>query len=99
MDCPHCGQRMLRHARVRQMIRDLDPAKGRVVRRAIERVRYCCRDCRVTLMDDCPDVARQHQLSQRLVDWIRAQDTGSHTLARQTGLSERTIRHVRQVDV
>ena len=69
--CPECStlfDRLYRHGKREQEIRDL-PAHGKRVVIALTRKRYRCQGCGRTFLQPLPDVDDRAQMTRRLAEW------------------------------
>lgn len=96
--CPECStlfDRLYRHGKREQEIRDL-PAHGKRVVIALTRKRYRCQGCGRTFLQPLPDVDDRAQMTRRLAEWVGEQSiVRTFTdVATEVGLTNVTVRNV-----
>lgn len=94
--CPHCGfSQLYSHDKTEQVFFDT-PMQGKPVILKIMRMRYKCRSCTKTFREPLPDIDDKRLMTSRLKEHIqkRAMRETFAVVARETGLDEKTIRHV-----
>lgn len=96
--CPECStlfDRLYRHGKREQEIRDL-PAHGKRVVIALTRKRYRCQGCGRTFLQPLPDVDDRAQMTRRLAEWVGEQSIirTFTDVANETGLTNVTVRNV-----
>ncbi|WP_305910475.1 ISL3 family transposase (plasmid) [Methylomarinum sp. Ch1-1] len=94
--CPYClFQKLYSHDKTEQMFFDT-PMQGKPLVLKIQRLRYKCRSCGKTFREPLPDIDDKRLMTARLKDYIqkRAMRDTFAVVARETGLDEKTIRHV-----
>jgi transposase len=94
--CPHCGfTGLYSHDKTEQVFFDT-PMQGKPVILKIMRIRYKCRSCGKTFREALADIDDKRLMTTRLKEYIQKcsmRDTFV-VVARETGLDEKTIRHV-----
>lgn len=96
LGCPHCGfSQLYSHDKTEQVFFDT-PMQGKPVILKIQRMRYKCRSCGKTFREPLPDIDDKRLMTTRLKAYIqkRAMKETFAVVARETGLDEKTIRHV-----
>jgi transposase len=98
--CPRCqasNPRLTGHGRRQQIFQDI-PVNGKRACILIERRRYTCRECGSTFLERLLDMDDRRNITKRLLRHIQVQAlTGTFaSLAREIGLSEKTIRLIFQ---
>lgn len=94
--CPRChasNPRLTGHGRKQQIFQDI-PINGKRACILVERRRYTCRECGNTFLERLVDMDDRRNITKRLLRYIQIQaltDTFA-SLAREIGLSEKTIR-------
>lgn len=94
--CPHCGFSLLySHDKTEQIFFDT-PMQGKPVVLKTQRVRYKCRSCGKTFREPLADIDDKRLMTTRLKEYIqkRSMSDTFAVVARETGLDEKTIRHV-----
>lgn len=96
--CPECStlfDRLYRHGKREQEIRDL-PAHGKRVVIVLTRKRYRCQGCGRTFLQPLPDVDDRAQMTRRLAEWVGEQSiVRTFTdVANEVGLTNVTVRNV-----
>jgi transposase len=94
--CPHCGYSQLYpHDKAEQVFFDT-PMQGMPVVLKTQRVRYKCRSCGKTFREPLVDIDDKRLMTTRLKEYIqkRSMSDTFAVVARETGLDEKTIRHV-----
>ncbi len=94
--CPHCRYSQLySHDKTEQVFFDT-PVQGKPVILKIMRIRYKCRSCGKTFREPLHDIDDKRLMTSRLKEHIqkRAMRETFAVVARETGLDEKTIRHV-----
>lgn len=94
--CPHCGYPQLySHDKTEQVFFDT-PMQGKPVILKKMRMRYKCRSCGKTFREPLPDIDDKRLMTTRLKEYIqkRSMSDTFAVVARETGLDEKTIRHV-----
>jgi len=94
--CPLCGHSVLySHDKTEQVFFDT-PMQGKPVILKIMRMRYKCRSCGKTFREPLPDIDDKRFMTSRLKEHIQkcAMRETFAVVARETGLDEKTIRHV-----
>lgn len=94
--CPLCGHSALySHDKTEQVFFDT-PMQGKPVILKIMRMRYKCRSCGKTFREPLLDIDDKRLMTSRLKEHIqkRAMRDTFAVVARETGLDEKTIRHV-----
>lgn len=95
--CPKCGVvgRLYRHGY--KMIDYCDaPSYGKQTQIVARVHRYRCRDCNQTFMQPLPDMATEHRMTKRCVEWIGEQGIPRTyaEIARDVGVKEKTVRRI-----
>lgn len=94
--CPHCGfTQLYSHDKTEQVFFDT-PMQGKPVVLKTQRVRYKCRSCGKTFREPLADIDDKRLMTTRLKEYIqkRSMSDTFAVVARETGLDEKTIRHV-----
>lgn len=94
--CPHCGYSQLYpHDKTEQVFFDT-PMQGKPVVLKTQRVRYKCRSCGKTFREPLVDIDDKRLMTTRLKEYIqkRSMSDTFAVVSRETGLDEKTIRHV-----
>lgn len=94
--CPHCGfTQLYSHDKTEQVFFDT-PMQGKPVVLKIHRMRYKCRSCGKTFREPLADINDKRLMTTRLKEYIqkRSMSDTFAVVARETGLDEKTIRHV-----
>ncbi len=94
--CPHCGfTQLYSHDKTEQVFFDT-PMQGKPVVLKTQRVRYKCRSCGKTFREPLADIDDKRLMTTRLKKYIqkRSMSDTFAVVARETGLDEKTIRHV-----
>ncbi|MCB5161582.1 ISL3 family transposase [Marinomonas algarum] len=94
--CPHCGfSQLYSHDKTEQVFFDA-PMQGKPVILKIQRMRYKCRSCGKTFREPLDDIDDKRLMTTRLKEYIqkRSMSDTFAVVARETGLDEKTIRHV-----
>lgn len=94
--CPHCSfTQLYSHDKTEQIFFDT-PMQGKPVVLQIQRVRYKCRSCGKTFREPLADIDDKRLMTTRLKEYIqkRSMSDTFAVVARETGLDEKTIRHV-----
>ncbi|MPQ75813.1 ISL3 family transposase [Hydrogenovibrio sp. JE_KL2] len=94
--CPHCGfTQLYSHDKTEQIFFDM-PMQGKPLVLKTQRVRYKCRSCGKTFREPLADIDGKRLMTTRLKEYIqkRSMSDTFAVVARETGLDEKTIRHV-----
>jgi transposase len=94
--CPNCGySQFYSHDKTEQVFFDT-PMQGKPVILKMMRVRYKCRSCGKTFREPLADIDDKRLMTSRLKEYIqkRSMSDTFTVVARETGLDEKTIRHV-----
>lgn len=94
--CPHCSfSHLYSHDKTEQIFFDI-PMQGKPVVLKTQRVRYKCRSCGKTFREPLADIDGKRLMTTRLKEYIqkRSMSDTFTVVARETGLDEKTIRHV-----
>ncbi len=94
--CPHCGfTQLYSHDKTEQVFFDT-PMQDKPVVLKTQRVRYKCRSCGKTFREPLADIDDKRLMTTRLKKYIqkRSMSDTFAVVARETGLDEKTIRHV-----
>jgi transposase len=94
--CPHCGfAKLYSHDKTEQVFFDT-PMRGKPVVLKTQRARYKCRSCGKTFREPLADIDDKRLMTIRLKEYIqkRSMSDTFAVVARETGLDEKTIRHV-----
>lgn len=94
--CPHCLNTQLHsHGKTWQGFFDI-PMQGKPVVLRLNRIRYKCLECNKTHREPLEDVDGKRLMTSRLVQYIqkRAMRDTFSVISKDTGLDEKTIRHV-----
>jgi len=94
--CTHCGYSGLYfHDKTEPVFFDT-PMQGKPVVLKIQRMHYKCRSCGKTFREPLPDIDDKRLMTARLKEHIqkRAMRETFAVVARETGLDEKTCRHV-----
>lgn len=96
LTCPNCGySQFYSHDKTEQVFFDT-PMQGKPAILKMMRMRYKCRSCGKTFREPLPDIDDKRLMTSRLKEHIqkRAMRETFAVVARETGLDEKTIRHV-----
>lgn len=95
--CPNCGVlgRLYRHGVKTVTYKDI-PAYGHQSVIEVKVVRFKCRDCGKTAMQDLPDMDTRRRMTTRLLAYISDQGVRKtfSAVARDVGLDEKTVRNI-----
>jgi transposase len=94
--CPNCDySHLYSHDKTEQIFFDT-PIQGKSVVLKTQRIRYKCRSCGKTFREPLADIDDKRLMTSRLKEHIqkRAMRETFAVVARETGLDEKTIRHV-----
>ena len=94
--CASCGTvDFYRHGGKQQAFADT-PIHGLAAVIHLNRSRWRCRGCGVTVLQALPDISDDHMMTRRLVTFLQKEGLRRTFIdvARETGLNERTVRRV-----
>lgn len=96
--CPHCATvspNVIKHGTTPQTIIDL-PVHAKRVALLVQRQRYLCKECQETFFEEIPDIADDHLMTNRLLNYIQNESLKSTfvSVGETTGVAEGTVRRI-----
>lgn len=95
--CHHCGaiDSYRRYGKVSQLVMDA-PIRAKRVGLEIQRIRFQCRDCNKTFIQQLPDIDDKRATTKRLIAYIEKESLKRTftTIAGDVGVDEKTVRNI-----